>query len=481
MEIRTIGRETFLPSTSFLRILRAMKYSNFNFYTNKLLKYAKHSCLTGILLILVFSCGILNKDNKYQKRRNNEGNHIAVEKNDSKKQDGRKSKRLEGKKSDDKKQPIDFAEHKPVKQNQLLVGSERLNLYVDSLKNKRVAIVGNQTSLVGETHLVDTLLSLGVKVVKVFSPEHGFRGDADAGERVANGKDAKTGLPLISLYGNNKKPKPSQLKDVDVVVFDLQDVGVRFYTYISTLHYIMESCAENNLPLIVLDRPNPNAHYVDGPVRDSKQVSFVGMHPVPVVYGMTIGEYALMINGECWLADSLTCELEIVPCKNYAHKTHYSLPVPPSPNLRSDASIALYPSLCLFEGTTVSVGRGTERPFEVFGHPKFPELEFSFTPVSSFGAKSPLWENKLCYGHDLQDAAKRRLHEFSLNWILEAKELLGDSIPFINQPSFFDRLAGTSELRRQITEGWKEKEIRASWKPGIQAFRKIRVKYLLYD
>lgn len=333
MEIRTIGRETFLPSTSFLRILRAMKYSNFNFYTNKLLKYTKHLCLAGILLILVFSCGILNKDNKYQKRRNAEGKHIVVEKEIKKKKTGKK---YEGKKIEEKNVVLP-EEIKTVKSNQLLVGSERLYLYLDSLKNKRVAIVGNQTSLVGNTHLVDTLLSLGIQVVKVFSPEHGFRGDADAGERVANGKDAKTGLPLISLYGNNKKPKPSQVKDVDVIVFDIQDVGVRFYTYISTLHYIMESCAENNIPLIVLDRPNPNAHYIDGPVRDEKQVSFVGMHPVPVVYGMTIGEYALMINGECWLADSLSCELEIVPCKNYTHKMHYSLPVPPSPNLRSDA------------------------------------------------------------------------------------------------------------------------------------------------
>lgn len=478
MEIRTIGRETFLPSTSFLRILRAMKYSNFKLYTNKLLKYTKHLCLTGILMILVFSCGILNKDNKYQKQRNSEGKHVAIERENVKTKENKRNKRHEVKNQEDKKHTI---EHNDIKSSQFLVGSERLNLYVDSLKNKRIAIVGNQTSLVGETHLVDTLISLGINVIKVFSPEHGFRGDADAGERVANGKDAKTGLPLISLYGNNKKPKPAQMKDVDVVIFDIQDVGVRFYTYISTLHYVMESCAENNVPLIVLDRPNPNAHYIDGPVRDKDQVSFVGMHPVPVVYGMTIGEYALMINGECWLADSLTCELEIVPCKNYSHKMHYSLPVPPSPNLRSDASIALYPSLCLFEGTTVSVGRGTERPFEVFGHPQFPELEFSFKPVSSFGAKSPLWENKVCYGHDLQNVAKKRLYEFSLSWILEAKELLGDSIPFINQIGFFDRLAGTSELRKQITAGWKEKEIRASWRPGIQAFRKIRSNYLLYD
>ncbi len=478
MEIRTIGRETFLPSTSFLRILRAMKYSNFNFYTNKLLKYTKHLCLTGILLIFVFSCGVLNKDNKYQKRRNDEGKHVVVEKEIPKKK-GRKNH--DWKKIEEQKAVTLSEEIKIVKSAQLLVGSERLNLYSDSLKNKRVAIVGNQTSLVGETHLVDTLLALGIQVVKVFSPEHGFRGDADAGERVASGRDAKTGLPLISLYGNNKKPKATQLSDVDVVVFDIQDVGVRFYTYISTLHYVMESCAENNIPVIVLDRPNPNAHYVDGPVRDENQVSFVGMHPVPVVYGMTIGEYALMINGEGWLADSLVCDLEIVPCKNYSHKTHYSLPVPPSPNLRSDAAIALYPSLCLFEGTTVSVGRGTERPFEVFGHPNFPSLEFSFTPISSFGAKNPLWENKLCYGHDLQSEAKKRLYHFSLNWILEAKELLGDSIPFINQNAFFDRLAGTSELRKQINEGWKEKEIRASWKPEIQTFRKIRSKYLLYD
>lgn len=434
-----------------------MKYSNFNGYTNKVLKYVKLLCLKSILLILVLSCGIKKKYLTYQDKKNGSEHHVIIS----------------PKGSDELILEEKYA--------QLKLGSERMYLYLDSLRGKRVAIVGNQTSMIGKTHLVDTLLSLGIDIKKVFAPEHGFRGDADAGEKVYSGIDMRTGIPLVSLYGNNKKPKASQLADVDIVVYDIQDVGVRFYTYISTLHYVMESCAENDKPIIVLDRPNPNGHYVDGPVRDSAHRSFVGMHPVPIVYGMTIGEYALMINEECWLADSAHCKLNVVPCKNYSHKMRYSVPIPPSPNLRSDAAIALYPSLCLFEATTVSIGRGTERPFEYYGHPKFPEQPFSFTPIASFGAKNPLWENKLCFGFDLNPTTKKRSYDLNLNWLLEAKALLGDSIQFIDQPAFFDRLAGTAELRKQINEGWSAKEIRASWKPAIQEFRKIRSKYLLYD
>lgn len=437
-----------------------MKYSNFNGFTNKVLKYTKLLCLKSIFLILMFSCGLKEKFHRFKEKKNN------TERQDVNNPD---------------KAVSSEAEERTKSSNIPILGGERLYLYLDSLKGKRVAIVGNQTSMVGNTHLVDTLISLGVKVQKVFSPEHGFRGDADAGEKVYSGTDLKTGLPLVSLYANNKKPKASQLQDVDIVIYDIQDIGVRFYTYISTLHYVMESCAESNIPVIVLDRPNPNGHYVDGPVRDSLNKSFLGMHPVPIVYGMTVGEYALMINGECWLADSAHCQLTIIPCKNYSHKTRYSVPIPPSPNIRSDAAITLYPSICLFEATTVSIGRGTERPFEYFGHPKFPETGFSFTPISSFGSKNPPQENKLCHGFDLNSAAKKRVYDINLGWIFEAKALLGDSNVFIDQPSFFDRLAGTSELRKQIVGGWTIKEIRASWKPEIQEFRKIRAKYLLYD
>ena len=363
----------------------------------------------------------------------------------------------------------------------LVMGCEQFDLYLDSLKGKNVAIVSNQTSVIGKSHLVDTLLSKGVNLVKVFTPEHGFRGDADAGEKVYSGIDAKTGLSLISLYANNKKPTPAQMANVDVVLFDIQDVGVRFYTYISTLHYVMEACAETGKPLIVLDRPNPNGHYVDGPVREPAFKSFVGMHPVPVVHGMTIGEYAKMVNEELWLSGQLKCKLTIVPMKGYTHKERYALPIAPSPNLRSELAIAVYPSLCLFEATTVSIGRGTTTPFEVYGHPYFPTTDFTFTPFSSFGAKNPLWENTECFGFDLKQTTKKRLYELKIDWLINAKEYLGDSIPFINRPGFFDRLAGTSTLREQIMHGVSEKEIRTSWKPGIEAFRKIRQKYLIYE
>jgi uncharacterized protein YbbC (DUF1343 family) len=354
-----------------------------------------------------------------------------------------------------------------------ILGIDRLHLFIDSLKNKRIAVVGNQTSVVNGKHLVDTLLALNLNVVKVFSPEHGFRGDVDAGEKIEHSVDAKTGIPLVSLYGNNKKPTAEQL--------EIQDVGVRFYTFISTLHYVMEACAENKKNLVVLDRPNPNAHYVDGPILESEFKSFVGMHPVPIVYGMTIGEYAIMINGEKWLANGIHCDLWVIPCKNYKHKLKYSLPIAPSPNLRTDEAIALYPSLCLFEATTVSIGRGTDKPFEIYGHPRFPKSSFSFTPVSTAGSKSPPQMNKLCYGFDLTKSTTKRNYEINLTYLIQAKDLLGDSAVFIDQNSFFNRLAGTASLKDQLYKGWSAKEIRETWKPGLEAFMITRKKYLLYE
>jgi len=300
--------------------------------------------------------------------------------------------------------------HKPTLQSPIL-GIDRLHLFIDSLKNKRIAVVSNQTSVVNGIHLVDTLLALQLQVIKVFSPEHGFRGQGDAGEKIGNSVDERTGIPIISLYGNNKKPTESQLADVDIVIFDIQDVGVRFYTYISTLHYVMESCAEQTKKLLVLDRPNPNANYIDGPILELPFKSFVGMHPVPIVYGMTIGEYAMMINGEAWLEKQLNCNLWVIPCINYTHETSYKLPVAPSPNLKSEQAIALYPSLCLFEATTVSVGRGTNTPFEVYGHPNFPKNYFSFTPISKVGAKNPPQINRLCYGFDLSKNQLERCNQ----------------------------------------------------------------------
>jgi uncharacterized protein YbbC (DUF1343 family) len=360
------------------------------------------------------------------------------------------------------------------------LGIERLGLILDSLKGKRVAVVANQTSVLNNVHLVDTLLALKIEVVKVFAPEHGFRGQADAGEKINHSVDEKTGLPLVSLYGNNKKPSTEQLKDVDILLFDIQDVGVRFYTFISTLHYIMEAAAENGKKVIVLDRPNPNAHYIDGPVLEKEFTSFVGMHPVPIVYGMTIGEYAMMINGENWLENGVKCDLSVLPCKNYTHQTTYSLPIAPSPNLKTDRAIALYPSLCLFEGTTVSLGRGTDRPFEMYGHPKFPTTSFEFTPIPMPGAKTSTQLNNKCNGYDLSSSAER-VSKIDLSYLINANKLLADSGIFINQNVFFNRLAGNSVLKDQLHECWTEEEIRATWKNGIDSFKLIRSKYLLYE
>jgi uncharacterized protein YbbC (DUF1343 family) len=359
-------------------------------------------------------------------------------------------------------------------------GAERMGLYLDSLKGKRIAVVANQTSLVKGVHLVDTLLCEEINIVKIFAPEHGFRGEGDAGEHIHSTKDERTGISVVSLYGNHKKPTALDLMDVDVVIFDIQDVGVRFYTYLSTLHYVMEACAENNKRLIILDRPNPNAHYVDGPILEPEFKSFVGMHPVPIVYGMSIGEYAKMINGEFWLSDSIQCQLQVIPCKNYSHKSVYQLPVPPSPNLKSDLAIALYPSLCLFEATTVSIGRGTARPFEQYGHPRFSSTGFYFVPKPQTGAKNPPHVDRICHGFDLAKTSQTRTYELNLFFLTNARDLLGDSAVFIDQNAFFNRLAGTNSLKEQLYKGWGPKEIRASWKPGIEKFLSIRKKYLIY-
>lgn len=358
-------------------------------------------------------------------------------------------------------------------------GAENLVYYLYDLERKNVGVVANHSSVIGNTHLVDTLLSLSVNIAKVFSPEHGFRGHADAGEHLESSVDNITGLPLISLYGNNRKPTPEQMKGIDIMIFDIQDVGVRFYTYISTLHYVMEACAERNIPLIVLDRPNPNGNYVDGPVLQKEYTSFIGMHPVPIVYGMTIGEYAQMINGEKWLKDSLTCDLSVVPLKNYMHDSEYSLPVAPSPNLRTDLAIRLYPSLCLLEATTVSIGRGTEHPFECFGHPDFPDNQFCFTPESGFGAKNPKQDKTKCFGFNLMAEKNKRPDQLNLEYLIIARELL-DSNTFIDQSGFFNRLAGNGELAVQLMNRVSEDEIRASWEPALSDFKKIREKYLLY-
>ncbi|MCO5259020.1 MAG: DUF1343 domain-containing protein [Crocinitomicaceae bacterium] len=364
----------------------------------------------------------------------------------------------------------------------IIPGAYQLDDYLAKLANKRVAVVANQASFIKNTHLVDTLLSQDVAVVKVFSPEHGFRGSEDAGATVNDDIDKKTGLPIISLYGNNKKPKSTDLDSIDIIVFDLQDVGVRFYTYISTLHYIMEAAAESNIPVILLDRPNPNGNIIDGPVKKAGFESFISMHPVPVLYGMTIGEYGKMINGEKWLKDSVQCDLTVIEIKNYTHKSHYSLPIPPSPNLRTDNAIMLYPSLCFFEGTVVSVGRGTSTPFELFGHPQFPDKGFSFTPTSQPGASSPVLKGQLCYGENLTDQ-RHRLKKLELDYLFEARDalypILGEK--WIDRPRFFNLLAGNDELLKQINSFASEREIRDSWKEDLKQFKEVRSHYLIYD
>ncbi|MBR4155672.1 MAG: DUF1343 domain-containing protein [Bacteroidales bacterium] len=361
-----------------------------------------------------------------------------------------------------------------------ICGASRLELYLPDLQNKNVGIIANQTSIFNNTHLIDTLLSEGVSIKKIFTPEHGFRGSADEGTSINNSIDEKTQLPIISLYGKNKKPNSEQLKDIDILIFDLQDVGVRFYTYISTMTYVMEAAAENNIPVIVLDRPNPNGFYVDGPVLEKENSSFVGLHQVPVVYGLTIGEYAMMANGEFWLKDSLQCDLKIIPLGNYNRNAIYELPIKPSPNLPNWESVYLYPSLCFFEGTIISVGRGTETPFQVYGHPLMNE-EFSFTPKQAEGRKAPLLCDQLCHGENLIDYArnyKNNKKELNLTWLINAYSQLKDNEKFFN--NFFVKLTGTKDLEQQIKSGMTEEEIRESWKPKLEEYKKIRNKYLIY-
>jgi len=369
----------------------------------------------------------------------------------------------------------------------IIVGANQLDKYIDLLKGKNVAVVGNNTSVIFKkgksnsnyAHLVDSLLTLGIKVTKGFAPEHGFRGAADAGEIITDYKDEKTGVSVVSLFGDNYKPSPSNLKNIDVVVFDIQDVGVRFYTYLSTLHYVMEACAENGIPVIVLDRPNPNGHYIDGPVLEEQSKSFVGMHPVPIVYGMTIGEYAKMINGEKWLKNGVRCDLTVIPLKNYTHNSTYSLPLRPSPNLPNDKSINLYASLCLFEGTNVSCGRGTEMQFQIFGSPYLPidSYKFAFTPQSNYGAKTPLNMNQECHGLDLSKT--ENLSRLNFTWLIDAYNSSAQKDKFFNKESF-NELAGTTKLKEQIEQGLTFEEIKATWQKDLTTFKKIREKYLIY-
>ena len=379
----------------------------------------------------------------------------------------------------------------------LVLGVNRTNLYLPLLKGKRVGIVANQTSeitflqraVVDEStmgskkvtqHLVDYLKDyMRVNVTTVFAPEHGFRGQADAGEVVKDGIDTKTGLPIISLYGSNKKPTADQLKDIDVIVFDIQDVGARFYTYISTLHYVMEACAENNIKVIVLDRPNPNGHYVDGPILEPDYKSFVGMHPVPIVHGLTIGEYAKMVNGEGWLKNSIACDLTVIPMNNYTRDLEYDLPVKPSPNLPNAKAINLYPSLCFFEGTNVSAGRGTDMQFQIYGSPDLQKTDFTFTPKSNNGAKYPKHENKVCNGYDLRDY--KRLDNIDLSFIINAYNTTSNKEDFFLKNNFIDKLAGTNKLQEQIKSGWSEDKIKATWQSGLDDYLLKRKPYLLYN
>ena len=365
----------------------------------------------------------------------------------------------------------------------VIPGAYRTEMYVSALQGKKVAVAGNHTSIINRTHLVDTLMSLGIEVVKAFSPEHGFRGEAAHGEWVDSETDAKTGIPIISLYGSNRRPTPEQLADVDIIVFDIQDVGVRFYTYLSTMTYIMQAAARESIPVMILDRPNPLGHYVDGPILELAHASFVGLHPVPVVHGMTPAEYAQMVNGERWLGMNETCELIIIPVKNYTHSSHYLLPVPPSPNLPNMHSVYLYPSLCFFEGTDISLGRGTDKPFQVFGHPELPEplFPYTFTPQSVRAAPNPPQLNQTCNGRDLSVLSLEELQQMSqinLEYLIVAYRHFPNKPGFFN--NFFERLAGNALLRHQITVGYTAAQIRASWQEDLVKFKKMRSAYLIY-
>ena len=389
---------------------------------------------------------------------------------------------------------------KPVNNETVITGAERMNVYLPMLKGKAVAVFANQTSMVKNTHLVDTLISSGINVVKIFGPEHGFRGTADAGEHVNDAKDKKTGLPVISLYGTHKKPTADDLKDVDVLIFDIQDVGVRFYTFISSLQYYLEAALENHKPLLILDRPNPNGFYVDGPVLDTNFKSFVGMQPIPIVYGMTIGEYALMLTGENLLSAKANAinaynittnptvdtpfHVQVIKCKNYDHNSKYILPVMPSPNLKEMQSIYLYPSTCFFEGTVLSEGRGTDKPFQIFGHPTLPNTLYSFTPKPNEGAKNSKCFYQKCYGWNLSGSSEEVLekldNKIQLKYLMDAYKLFPGKDTFFLKNNFFNKLAGNDILMQQIKDVKTEEEIRKSWEPALSNFKETRKKYLLY-
>lgn len=365
--------------------------------------------------------------------------------------------------------------------NGFKTGADRHELYLPLLKGKTIAVVTNQTGLRADrTFLVDFLISKNININSIFAPEHGFRGDADAGEHIKNGTDAKTGIPIISLYGANKKPKAAQLKDVDIILFDIQDVGVRFYTYISTLTYVMEAAAENGVEVMVLDRPNPHDGYIDGPVLKQRWTSFVGMHPVPVVYGLTIGEYGKMVNGEKWLKNGVQAKYTLIPMQNYHKKKRYGVSDKPSPNLPNDQSINLYPSLCFFEGTQVSVGRGTPLPFQIYGSPWTKDLPYQFTPKPNYGAKDPFLNGQLCYGENLSNN-QGELRSLNIEWLLKAyKNYKNPTQDFFLKNLFFDKLAGSDELRKQMIAGKSAKEIKKSWQKDLVSFEKIRAKYIIY-
>lgn len=374
-----------------------------------------------------------------------------------------------------------------IDSEKIITAAEQTEKYIPLLKGKKIAIVANQTTVIerkngnGFVHLVDSLLALDINIIKVFAPEHGFRGKADAGEHVSNHKDVKTGLPIISLYGKNKKPSQEQLSNIDIVIFDIQDVGVRFYTYISTMTYVMETCAELGIPVIVLDRPNPNGHYVDGPTLEMKHKSFVGMHPIPLVYGMTMGEYAQMVNGEKWMEGGVKCDLTVIRLKNYNHDSEYNLPIRPSPNLPNSQSINLYPSLGFFEGTIINAGRGTEFQFQRYGAPFFPSDsdtdDFTYTPQPNFGSKDPKFKGELCYGVDLSKNKKQ--NTVNLKWLVDAYHKTPKEEEFFGKS--FTIHAGNLQLQKQIESGKTAEEIRASWQKGVKKFKKIRNKYLIYD
>lgn len=370
----------------------------------------------------------------------------------------------------------------PVQADSLMVGAARMDAYLPMLKDRSVGIVANHTARVNGVHLVDTLLSHEVNVQQIFAPEHGFRGDRSAGASISHGKDKKTGIPVFSLYGQTKKPTPASLEGIDCIVFDIQDVGCRFYTYISTLHYVMEACAEAGIPVMVLDRPNPNGHYIAGPVLDTAYRSFVGMHPVPVVHGMTIGEYAQMINGEGWLPHADTCQLTVIPVANYDHETRYELPIAPSPNLPNQKAIKLYPSLCFFEGTPVSVGRGTDFPFQVIGMPGYQQGQFTFTPRGIPGkAANPDYEGQQCRGYDLRNFEKvtqaKPVHLF-YRWLIQFYESSANPDAFFEP--YFTKLAGTKKLQQLVEQGASPEVIREEWQDDLNAFQQIRKQYLLY-